>query len=70
MQPNFGKQSIWLWKQESLIATVYIADFHVLVVEIRVICWHSIYWIRVSKQIMSVEHIGVNRMETDNLMHG
>lgn len=22
------------------------------------------------KKIMSVEHIGVNRMETDNLMHG
>ena len=38
--------------------------------EIRVICQLSIYWIKVSKQIMSVEHIGVNRMETDNLMRG
>lgn len=61
---------IWRWKQESLITTAYIADFRVPVAEIRVICWPSICWIRVSKQIMSVEHIGANQMEMDNLMRG
>lgn len=50
--------------------TVYIADFCMRAVEIRVICWLSICWIRVSKQIMSVERIGVKQMGMDNPMRG
>lgn len=53
-----------------LIAISYIADSHVLAAEIRVICWLSIFWIRESKQIMSVEHIGAKQMGTDSPMHG
>ena len=68
--PNFEERLIWLWKQGSLITTAYIADFHVLAAEIRVICWLSICWIRGSKQIMSVERIGVKQMGTDNPMRG
>ena len=38
--------------------------------EIRVICWLSICWIRVSKQSMSVERIGAKQMGMDNPMRG
>lgn len=54
---------------ENSIMTVYIADFCVRAVEIRVICWLSICWIRISKQIMSAERIGEKQMRIEKTLY-
>ncbi len=54
---------------ENSIMTVYIADFCVRAVGIRVICWLSICWIRISKQIMSAERIGEKQMRIEKSLY-
>ena len=54
---------------ENSIMTVYIADFCVRAVGIRVICWLSICWIRISKQIMSAERIGEKQMRIEKPLY-
>ena len=58
---------LWHWCRKFDNDSIYCRFLRA--VEIRVICWLSICWIRISKQIMSAERIGEKQMRMEKSLY-